>query len=320
MGRWHADAALHAGGRLVAVADPDESRARDLTARYRGAIVAADLDAAVQAARPTVAHICTPLATHQALALRAIELGLHVVLEKPLAPDAAAARALLDAAATRGVLLIPTHQFLYQPGVVRAVAELPSLGPLRHIETIACTAGAEGGDAAARDLLLGEILPHPLALLARLLPQPLSRVAWHVEHPAPGELRATGSSGAVSISVLLSAAGRPTRNELHVIAERGTVHVDLFHGFAVTETGQPSRLEKIARPFALASRTLFAASANLAGRAARAEPAYPGLRELVRQFYVAVQQRGAPPVGAAETLDCAAARDAILSLVAAQAR
>lgn len=316
MGRWHADAAAHAGGRVVAVVDPDVTRARALAARYSGAVVAPDLDAALSAT-PTVAHICTPLATHQALALRAIERGLDVVVEKPLAPDAATVRALLDAATARGALLIPTHQFLFQPGVVRALAELPAMGPLRHVESVACTAGAEGGDAAARDALLGEILPHPLALLARLLPEPLPRVAWHVEHPAPGELRATGQSGAAGISVLISTGGRPPRNELRLIAERGTAHVDLFHGFAVLETGQASRLRKIARPFALASRTLLAAGANLAGRAARAEPAYPGLRELVRRFYTAVKHRGPPPITPGEALDVALARDRILESITA---
>lgn len=313
MGRWHADAAARAGARVVAVVDPDLARARALAARHRRAVVADDLGAAVRLAAPALVHVCTPLATHQSLASQAVTLGLHAVVEKPLAPDAQVTRLLLDQAVAQGVVLVPTHQFLFQAGVLRALAALPRIGPLRHVETVACTAGANGGTPEERDALVAEILPHPLALLGRLLPGPVAAVTWHLERAAPGEVRATGRSGDVAVSILVSTAGRPTRNSLHLLGERGSAHVDLFHGFAVIETGYGARMGKIARPFALASRTLLAATTNLAGRMASREPAYPGLRELIRRVYRGIETGGAPPVSAAETLDVAVARDAIVA-------
>jgi predicted dehydrogenase len=49
--------------------------------------------------------VATPNSSHAPLALRAIELGLPVVVDKPLAPSAAQARELVDAAQRAGVLL-----------------------------------------------------------------------------------------------------------------------------------------------------------------------------------------------------------------------
>src|SRR6476469_357643 len=82
---------------LVAVCDLDESRARKVvgprsTVEIETSLDRDDIDAVA---------IATPARTHAPIALRAIEAGKHVVVEKPLAdtPDAAAAmvRAAADA-------------------------------------------------------------------------------------------------------------------------------------------------------------------------------------------------------------------------------
>ncbi len=63
-----------------------------------------------------------------------------------------------------------------------------------------------------------------------------------------------------------------------------------------------SRPAKVVRPFRLGGRLLTGAGVNLATRAIRREPAYPGLRELVRLFYAAAIDGAEPPVGASEAL------------------
>jgi predicted dehydrogenase len=238
-----------------------------------------------------------------------------VLVEKPLAPTATATAKLLDLAAARGRLLCPVHQFLFQPGVLGAQSALPAIGPLLHAEVVSCSAGADGCPDGERDRVAAEILPHPLALLARVLPAPLAAADWHLDHPAAGELRATGSLGGCSFTILVSMRGRPTTNVLRLIGERGTVHVDLFHGFHVVEAGAVSRARKIAHPFLLSGATLRAATRNLLSRAARREVAYPGLRELTRRFYNAVRRGAEPPISPRETLDVATARDALLDMM-----
>lgn len=311
MGRWHAAALRRAGGTVVAIADRDPSCAGALAARHPGARAVADLDAAL-AAGVDVVHICTPTPSHAALAERALTAGRHSIVEKPLAPDAAATAALLHLAETRGRLLCPAHQFLFQAGVLAAARRLPALGRPLHLDLTVCSAGAAGRPEDAQDGLVAEILPHPLALARRLLAAPLADLPWQVARPRPGELRATAVVGDATLSLLVSLHGRPTANALRLIAERGTIHADLFHGYALVEGGAASRARKVAHPFLLAASTLGAASANLARRAAAREPAYPGLRQLIAACYAAVRGVAPPPIAPTEVLDVAAARDALL--------
>jgi predicted dehydrogenase len=309
MGRWHADAVRRSGGRVALVVDPDRARAEAL-ARVHGAEAATGLDPASVA---RIAHVCTPLETHVEIAGALADAGVHVLVEKPLAETAVETAALLDRARVRGVLLCPVHQFLFQRGVRRVLAAVPSIGPLRHVEFDACSAGAEGGDEAAREHLVGDILPHPLALLAELLPEPVADLPWQVVRPERGELRALAETDGASIDVLVSTRGRPTTNAFRIVGERGSATADLYHGFAVVQGGQVSRGRKIAQPFALAGRTGAAAAGNLARRAWRREPAYPGLRDLVAAFHTAAAVGGEPPISPAATLDVAAARDRLLA-------
>ena len=112
-----------------------------------------------------------------------------------------------------------------------------------------------------------------------------------------------------SVEILVSLGGRPTRNELRLIGEHGTVFIDFFHGFAVVEGDTVSRAHKIAHPFLEAGATAGAAAVNLANRALRSQPAYPGLRELLTATYAAIRDGGPPPVTPGETLAVARARD-----------
>ena len=315
MGRWHADAARRAGATLVAIVDPEGERAQRLAARYRGAVAHERLEPALAGGGIDTVHVCTPLETHESVIRAAVVAGCHVLAEKPLAPTAAVTEELLGLAQDRGVLLCPVHQFLFQPGVLRAQATLAAIGPLRHLDAVACSAGADRAGDAERDRIAVEILPHPLSLIARFLPGDLKVLPWTARRVAPGELRALGGADGVSASILISMRGRPTANTLTLIGEHGTARLDLFHGFCVIEPGRVSRARKILHPFDLATRTLIGAAGNLLRRAFRAEQAYPGLRELVVGFCAAALQRKNPPISAQETLAVAIAKDQLLAMM-----
>lgn len=315
MGRWHADAIPRVGGAVSAIVDRDPQRAAQLARQHPKAQVTAELESVIGSGLADVVHVCSPLETHEALATRALGAGLHALIEKPLAESAEATAKLLRLAEARGVLLCPVHQFLFQPGVLQAQTTVKSIGPLLHLDAVTCSAGAET-TGLDRERVIAEILPHPLSLIARVAGQPIADIEWQLQHPTRGELRASGQIGNLSVSMLISMGGRPTANTLRLIGERGTAHVDLFHGFAVVERGEVSRLRKIAHPFALAGGTFVSAGTNLAARAVRRESAYPGLRELVRRFYHAIEIGGEPPISASETLEVARGRDALIRKMA----
>lgn len=311
MGQWHADAVRRTGGAVSAIVDRDEHKAAQLLRLHPKARIAPDLASVLKADLADVAHICTPAQTHEVLAQQALEAGLHLLVEKPLTETAEATAQLLHLAESKRLFLCPVHQFLFQAGVLRAQNAIGRLGALLHVDTLICSAGAERGLQDA-DLIVADILPGPLSLIARFVPNAIGNASWRVEHPAKGELRASTSVENVSISVLVSLNGRPTVNALRLIGERGSVHADLFHGYSVVEPGAVSRARKIAHPFLRSGATIFSAAANLASRARRREPAYPGLRELIRRFYESLRTGESPPISPGETLAVAAARDRIL--------
>jgi predicted dehydrogenase len=312
MGRWHADAVSRIGSAVTLIVDPNEAARKALGEKYPGARLDAALDAARVAEVASVAHVCTPLATHLHLMTALIEAGIHVLVEKPFTENAAGARAIIELAAKRGVLVCPVHQFLFQDGVRDVRSWLPEIGPVRRVEFSTCSAGAVGGDSAAKDALIAEILPHPLSLVNKLLDVRTANLDWRVVHPIPGEFRALASANETVVDVAISAHGRPTENVLRVIGENGSATADLFHGFASRLSPHVSRGAKVVRPFAESAGTFAAAAANLARRAARGESAYPGLRELVRVFHNAALLGAASPIGVDAIVDVAVTRELLL--------
>lgn len=303
MGGWHAHAAARAGGRVAAIVDSDRARATALATRYRGSRAFTALADALDAV--DVVHVCTPTESHVPIATEALDGRRHVLIEKPLARTAAEVETLVAFARSRECQICPVHQFLFQDGMQRAFRALSVIGPLYHVDVRMCSAGAEGRGADSAERIAFEILPHPLALLARLQPDPADLFAWNVRHPEPGEIRALGQSGRVTASIVISMAGRPNINRVDLVCRGGTVHVDWFHGFATVQDGRVSGLRKLARPFSFAAFSAASAGLNLARRTLRWEPDYPGLRTLVASFYDAVRGTGPRPISDAEMLSVA---------------
>jgi len=91
---------------LDAIVTANPERVARATERYPSARVLPDVDALLASAGELdLVVVTTPNRSHVPIALRAIEAGLHVVMDKPMAPTAADARRLADAAAERGIVL-----------------------------------------------------------------------------------------------------------------------------------------------------------------------------------------------------------------------
>lgn len=312
MGRWHAHAVHKLGGRVLAVLDARPEAAQNLARHYPGARLACEIGEMCALGIEAV-HICTPVAQHAGHAYAAIQSGLHALIEKPMTGSADETLQLYAAAEAAGVVLCPVHQIAFQPGVERTADLLRRLGPVRQIAFTVCSAGGSGRCPHELDEILVDILPHPLSLLRRLWPGlPLDAGAWTVEHPGAGELLVSGTHDSALLSCTLSLAARPTKFDLTIRCERGTVEIDLFHGYSVFYPGTVSRLRKIAQPFAGSIRMFSAASANLVRRSLRREWAYPGLRNLIVGFYDAIRSGCPAPVAPADAVAIAMCRDAMI--------
>lgn len=305
MGRWHASAASLTGAEIAAVVDVRLDAASALAARHGEASTYSDLESALSAAPIDVVHVCTPTEEHAALVGIALERGCHALVEKPLAESLAETEALLAQAQESGLAVNPVHQFPFQPGFRNVLERRARLGELVRVSYRTCSAGGEGRPPEERRRVLLEILPHPVSLLHHLVPLSSDLAELDVVRFTEDDLDLVGTLGDTRLDVSISLRGRPTRNELEVVGGQASALVDLFHGYAVVEGGRVSRSAKALRPFALGGQLVAKAGGNLASRALRREPAYPGLRELIRRFHAAALAGHEPPVPEAETLAAA---------------
>jgi predicted dehydrogenase len=313
MGYWHGRAARHLGAQLVAIVDPDAGRADALARKLRVSMIADDASDLLLQGRVEAVHICSPRLTHNALVCLAIKSGIHAFVEKPLVDSAEETGKLVDIARRQAVVLCPVHQIAFQHGTEDAAQALAGLGDLSVIDIRICSAGGIGRTERELDEILDDILPHPLSVLRKLWPHArLEPQHWFVSHPRAGELSVSGVHSGAHLSMLITLHARPTRFEMVVSGTRGSVRLDLFHGFAVRHDGSVSRLHKVAQPFGAALNLLGAASVNLLGRGLHGEFAYPGLRGLTRAFYAAARGEAPPPIPAEDIIAVATARDALL--------
>lgn len=70
--------------------------------------------------------ICTPPSTHTEIALHFIERGIPVLCEKPLSIDVDGARAIVQAAEAKGVVMAMASKFRYVDDVIRAKSLIAS--------------------------------------------------------------------------------------------------------------------------------------------------------------------------------------------------
>ena len=98
---------------VIGVVDPIIERARALAARHAIPIAVASLDALLASGRPDLVVIAAPTEAHAPLVSAALEAGIAVLYEKPLANTAAVAATLAATAEATGVLGSVGYSFRY---------------------------------------------------------------------------------------------------------------------------------------------------------------------------------------------------------------
>ncbi len=164
------------GVEAVALCDTDEARMAEvgdafgIASRYRDAkalFAEAGLDAVL---------VLTPPESHAALALAALDAGLHVLVEKPFSYDLAEADRVVERARETGRTLSVIHNELFNPSIdaLRGLLARGEIGSLCSVQYTAAlrhqlfvpdpwyyrTAGGR----------MGETLPHALCLLVEVIP------------------------------------------------------------------------------------------------------------------------------------------------------
>jgi scyllo-inositol 2-dehydrogenase (NADP+) len=112
------------------------SRAEELTADWPDARAVGDAAAIIGDPAIDLVVVASPNDTHASLTRAALEAGKHVVVDKPLARDAAEARAPVDLARERGRTLTVFHNRRWDGDFLtaRKLVEAGTLGDLRLVE------------------------------------------------------------------------------------------------------------------------------------------------------------------------------------------
>jgi predicted dehydrogenase len=107
--------------------------------------------------------IVTPVSTHHALALAALDAGKHVFVEKPLAASSRGALELLGRANEAGLVLMPGHTFLYSPPVIaiKSMIDAGELGTIYFISTSRVNLGLHQPDVS----VAWDLGPHDFSIL-----------------------------------------------------------------------------------------------------------------------------------------------------------
>jgi predicted dehydrogenase len=111
------------------VCDRDVARARRVVGEQSEIRVTPDLDDVLADDSVEAVAIATPPATHAEIALRCLESGRHVLVEKPLADSYEAGLQMVQAAEARGLVLHCDHTFCYTHAV-QAIRDLVVAGEL----------------------------------------------------------------------------------------------------------------------------------------------------------------------------------------------
>ena len=125
IGRTHSAAWTTTGATPVAYCDPSAGLAAQL-AGSTGAAAYDDVATLLARADLDVVSICTPPVTHAPLAIAALQAGVHVIVEKPMAVSVAACDEMIAAAAAAGRLLTVGFCHRFQPHIEVMAAAIAS--------------------------------------------------------------------------------------------------------------------------------------------------------------------------------------------------
>jgi predicted dehydrogenase len=122
----HVRALSAAGFDVRALVGRDATKTANRARRFGVAHALTSLDEALSLSGVDAVTIATPPDTHGPIALRAIEVGKHVLCEKPLARDAEEADRMLEAAQAAGIVHLLGTEFRWAAGqatMAREIAE-----------------------------------------------------------------------------------------------------------------------------------------------------------------------------------------------------
>jgi predicted dehydrogenase len=166
------------GVRVLSIADKSLSARNRAIKANPGTHVTDDVGELISDTNIDCIAIITPVWTHFELARAVLDSGKHVFVEKPFTSSCDQAARLIDLAATKNLVLMVDHTFLFT-GAVRKIKQLvedEALGKLYYYDSMRVNLGLFQHDIN----VLWDLAPHDLAIID------------HIIGDGPEEIVATG--------------------------------------------------------------------------------------------------------------------------------
>ncbi len=157
-----------------AVADLSEERRQFVKSNYPSVIVTDKVESVLDDPNVSAVVIATPVASHFELAMKALDAGKHVLVEKPMARSVKEVDEIGDIAKQKSLIAMVGHTFLYNAAVryVKQLIDSGDLGDIRYIYSQRINLGRIRSDVDA----LWNLAPHDISIIQHWLgdPEPVS--------------------------------------------------------------------------------------------------------------------------------------------------
>ena len=152
---------------LAAIVDIDQARAEEASAAHGGVALTA---ARELAGRVDAAIVAVPTSAHEAVACALLEAGIDVLVEKPIAVDAAAAGRIIDSAGRHGRVLQVGHLERFNPAVLELErrATLPLFFEIHRLNLFSPR-------SLDVDVVL-DLMIHDIGIVLELVRSPITRI------------------------------------------------------------------------------------------------------------------------------------------------
>jgi len=192
------------------------------------------------ALEPDVVVVCTPHPSHPALTVEALEAGAHVLVEKPLAPEAREAEAMIEAADRTARLLGVCFQQRYRPVIAAAhglvaggqlgeLLRVSIVDPLYRPNAYYGTAGWRGTWEGEGGGVLMNQAPHTLDLLCHLAGPPAT--VWGAARRRAQPMEAEDTATALleyangALGTLAVSTTEPGVQRIELVGDRGRIEI-----------------------------------------------------------------------------------------------
>lgn len=315
---------------LVGVADTNSTAAHAFAEHHGVPNVYSSLEELLNATPIDALHVLTPPFSHYECARQALDRGIHVLVEKPMALSSAQVTDLYERAAKNGLYLCPDYPQLFHPKMEKVMNLIQSgqLGRVAHVEShltlrldIPELRDAVGLPWSFRlpGGLLHNYITHPLYLVLALAGQPKSvnicaRSFGSLPQELADDLVVNIDGADCTASVHLSFLPQPAVYDVRIYCEGGTVSVDFETQTMVVSTpgSLPRSLQRAASPIALGWRYSRESIANIVDFLRGRLVPYAGLQVLISRFYDSITNGGPAPISPELAVSVSEVEDAIV--------